>query len=699
MYGNIKGKEILNFTSYNTDPTKYNNIFIKNKKNQEANKDKTKNEFENEIKSNSGTSISSNKEGYNNFVSKIKLNYNLKNPQGRTQTIILHTSLDKSLSSDINNSLNESENNNGEQNDNIFNNQNQDLNPNNINSNQIGSISSQLNNGFMLDNSSLYSDNFNTKTSNNGNNFDPNNMNNNKRNTVNYINSQYENEKEIKSNKNNNIQSEKGKKDNLTINFNNNMFFVGDNQNSKIGNNGTKNIPANNIFNDFRPESEKSFNDKIFISHNDFENNYPGLVKTKNDNNILLPYGFQNNSFLNPNQVNNKNNNKIYENDFINFEKDNKKNSNQFNYIPYNNNEASNINNESTNLCSNNNNTNYNPNQNNNNISPFNTVQQSVSSLPNFANPSNDLNINNNNDGHNEKIIFNPYNNDANYNNNEENNMNPTSQFNIFPQNIPNNRVNAQNNQINTTTFDDNNNNDLNEKNNNNDFVPEDSYIQLVNNLSKNPFNNNNNKFQRNNNNNFNDYNDGNKVNNYREEDFISLRSSLDYSNNNASITDEKSDNKNNLLRSLLYGFFLGSTATGLFWLRNEKTKNYLWEKISKINFNSIIQLFKALLHPIEFLTKILSKEKREVYLKVLGVTLGKFYDFLEKYGDGFRLLGTFLFVYAIWLIIKSLIKEYSMNLISLRNSLGNFDIKSYPASISSAESSKIIRLVGKFKS
>ena len=658
MYGNIKGKENLNFTSYNKDPTKYNNIFIKNKKNQEANKDKTKNEFENEIKSNSGTSISSNKEGYNNFVSKIKLNYNLKNPQGRTQTIILHTSLDKSLSSDINNSLNESDNNNVEQNDSIYNNQNEDLNP--INSNPIGSNYSQLNNGFMLDNSSLYNDNFNTKTSNNGNNFDPNNMKNNKRNTVNYINSVYENEKENENeNEDNNIiQSEKGKKDNLTINFNNNMFFVGDNQNRKIGNNGEKNKPANNIFNDFRPESEQSFNDKIFVSHNAFDNNYPGLVKTKNDNNILLPYGFQNNSFLNPNQVNNKNNNKIYENDFINFEKDNKKNSNQFNYIPYSNNEANNMNNESTNLCSNSNNANYNPNQNNNNISPFNTVQQSVNSLPNFANSSNDLNVNNNNDGHNEKIIFYPYNNDANYNNNEENNKNPTSQFNTFPQNIPNNRVNAQNNQINTTTFDDNNNNDLNEKNNDNDFVPKDSYIQLVNNLSNIPFNNNNN-FERNNNNNSNNYNDYNeriKVNNYRQED-NSLRSSLDYSNNNASITDEKSDNKNNLLRSLLYGFFLGSTVSGLFWLRNEKAKNYLWEKISKINFNSIIQLFKALLHPVEFLTKILSKEKREVYLKVLGVTLGKFYDFLEKYGDGFRLLGTFLFVYAIWLIIKSLIK------------------------------------------
>lgn len=663
MYGNIKGKEDNIFTSYNTDNIKYNNNFNKNRKNQKLNKENAKNDFENEIKSNSGTSISSNKEGYNNFVSKIKLDYNLKNPQGRTQTIILHTSLDKSISSDINNSLNESENNNIEQNDNIYNYQNQDLNPININSNPISNNYSQLNNGFMLDNSSLYSENFNPKTNTKDNFNDPNNMKNNKRNTVNYINSLYENEQEIGGNQNNNIQSEKGKKDNLTINFNNNMFFVGDNKNSKIGNNGTKNLPVNNIFNDFRPESEKSFNDKIFVSHNDFDNKYPGYVKNQKDNNILLPYGFQDNSFLNPNQINNKNDKNIYKNDFFSFEKEKEKNSNTFNYIPYNNNETSNMNNESTNLYTNNNNPNYNPNQNinnNNNISPFNTVQQSITSLPNFANSSNDLNNNNNNDGNNEKIIFDPYNNDADYNNNEENYMNPTSQFNAFPQDIPNNAVNAQNNQIYTDNFDDNNNNEIKDMNKDNNFIHKNSYNHLVNNLSKIPFNNKSN-FDINYNNKYinnNDYNinEGIKVNNYKQEEFNSLRSSLDYSNNNGSI-DEKSENKNNLLRSLLYGFLLGSTATGLFWLRNEKTKKYLWEKISKINFNSVIHLFKALLHPVEFLTKILSKEKREVYLKVLGVTLGKFYDFLEKYGDGFRLLGTFLFIYAIWLMIKSLIK------------------------------------------
>ena len=591
--------------------------------------EKAKSEIDNEIKSNSGTSISSNREGYNNFVSKIKLNYNLKNPQGRTQTIILHTSLDKSLSSDINNSLNESENNNIEQNDdNIYNYQNYDLNQINENSNPINSNFSQLNNGFIQDNSSLYSDNIDKKANINDNIFGPNNMKNNKRNTVAYINSEYG--KEIENNKNNNI------------NFNNNF------------NNRTKDLPVNNIFNGFRPESKQSFNDKVFITHNDFDNNYPGLVKNKNGDNILLPFGFQDNYFLNRNQVNNKKDNKIYKKDFINFEKEKENNSNQTNFNFSNNNETSNMNNESTNLYTNNNNDNFNPaKSNNNNISPFNAVQQSVTSLPNFENSSNDLNINNN-DGFNEKINVNPNNNDAGYNKNEQNDIHPFSNFTTFPQNIPNNPVHTQNNQEYPDNFDGNNNHEL-DINNNNNLNHKNSYNHLVNNLSKIPFNKNNDLFGRNDNNIINNgynINEGIEVSNYN-----SLRSSLDYSNNNGSFTDEKSDNKSNLLRSLLYGFLLGSTATGLFWLRNERTKNYLWEKINSINFNSIIQFFKALLHPAEFLKKILSKEKGEVYLKVLGVTLGKFYDFLEKYGDGFRLLGTFLFIYAIWLMIKSLIK------------------------------------------
>ena len=62
-------------------------------------------------------------------------------------------------------------------------------------------------------------------------------------------------------------------------------------------------------------------------------------------------------------------------------------------------------------------------------------------------------------------------------------------------------------------------------------------------------------------------------------------------------------------------------------------------------------------MHPLDFFQKVLSEEKRKVYLKVLGISFSKLFDFLEKYGDAYRLLGTFIFVYAFWLIIKSFIR------------------------------------------
>ena len=50
----------------------------------------------------SGISIGSNNknkenDSYNNFISRIKLNYNLLHPKQRIQTIILHSNIDKSI--------------------------------------------------------------------------------------------------------------------------------------------------------------------------------------------------------------------------------------------------------------------------------------------------------------------------------------------------------------------------------------------------------------------------------------------------------------------------------------------------------------------------------------------------------------------------------------------------------------------------
>ena len=137
-----------------------------------------------------------------------------------------------------------------------------------------------------------------------------------------------------------------------------------------------------------------------------------------------------------------------------------------------------------------------------------------------------------------------------------------------------------------------------------------------------------------------------------------SLRTSLDYNDNIIfnEIEEKWRDKKCLILNSLLYGLLLGSTATCLFWLRNEETRQYFYEKYNRINIESVIHLFKTVLHPFDFLKKLLSGEKREVYSKVLGITFVKFFDFLEKYGDGFRLIGNFLFFYGIWLVFKSLL-------------------------------------------
>ena len=102
------------------------------------------NEQSSEKKSFNGTSISSNtktkeNDSYNNFISRIKLNYNLQHPRQRIQTIILHSNLDKSL--------------------NMSNTSIQDLKSNDISSNN----DDNLNTGFILDNSGSYINNHNRR--------------------------------------------------------------------------------------------------------------------------------------------------------------------------------------------------------------------------------------------------------------------------------------------------------------------------------------------------------------------------------------------------------------------------------------------------------------------------------------------------------------------------------------------------------
>ena len=724
MIQNSNTKETSPFENNFNDPfsEKYNNNFIESTKNSNLAKEKK----DSENLSNSGTSFSSDQNIYNNFISKIKLNYNLINPQGRAQTIILHPNLDKSITSINNDSIDNGSNNVS----------NTKINANN-NNNFIEDEKEQLNNGFMLDNSP------NKQALNNNDNNNEFNDDNNKRNAINYLNKLYE-DKIMQGDENNYLdnnikdknKSSQVNKDNVTINFNNNMFFLNDNNGKKNDNNKRMNknnyqtYPVDNIFSSFKPTNDEQFKDKAFASHNEFLDNYPGLKKgdnNDNDNNILLPYGFQNNPFCNLIQSNNNlQRDDVYDNDNNNCYENNKNNDFYENKIQmdpkklnYNKNKNSPNEDLSTNV--NTNKDNYekaNNNKNNNGISPFNLGNNnpSVSSL-NFEQSLADLNNNKNYkdnaiknpDENNTRFGFNPYAHPQQ--NDSDNNINTKSQ--LFPSNFgftsldninkDNNLFdNAQSKNVNCEKdfIDSDNNiknnidhpqskNDFNQgqkdhnieyNNYNDDFenrnVNKGQYSEYPDNLNSNKNNGKNLNHDLNSKNDqdyypldiIEDNKNGNNENNQGNQEIIytgyedrSLRTSLNNSDNDIISYEEfdkkSKDKKSNALKSLLYGLLLGSTVTGLFWLRKEETRKYLWEKLNKINFESIINLFKSLLHPLDFFQKVLSEEKRKIYLKVLGITFSKLFDFLEKYGDAFRLLGTFIFAYAFWLIIKSLIR------------------------------------------
>ena len=670
-----------------------NENISKNSSNLQFNQTESKGKKENDQLSNSITSLSSNKDGYLNFISKLKLNYHLKNPQNRTQTIILHTSLDKSYS-DLNESLNQNEINNEQKFDNLF--KNNEL--NNVNNYSGNDLDQLLNNGFILDNSVQNNQDGINK----------------KRNSINYLNKLYDEEKKTNNEKglganDKKILSEKVNKDNVTINFNNNMFFLNDSNRNK-----QKTFPVKNLINDLKMKNDDSFKDKVFMSNNPFDETYPGIQKEEKNKNNSLPYGFQNNPFCpkNPDK-NNDNNNTLWQ---------------QIKLRPSDNNyDNSSLNNLSTNLNTNNISNNYNKEQNNNKgISPFydGNNNTSINSYQNFGNSLSELNNNkkgneNNKVGNsNLQFSFNP----MNYprNKGKDNDINYTS--NIFPEKTtyPDNNINNQKLPINQEE-DIKNNNDIYEKGSNNNKTDNQNsesktYIELKNpyppeldndlnagtlgqapniNFNNDNDNGNDNKINPNHNNdpsldvnipgntlnncnnnllnsqNNLDYalkvnqkdanlnNDNNNVNNheiilngYENKSLRTSLSSYEESNN-----ELNSKGKSNLLKSLLYGLLLGSTVTGLFWLRNEETRKYWLEKYRNVNFESIVNSFKNILHPVEFFQKIFSKEKRDVYSKVFGLSLVKIYDFFEKYGDGFRLFGLFLSIYAFWLIIKSLIK------------------------------------------
>ena len=572
------------------------------------------NEQSSEKKSFNGTSISSNtktkeNDSYNNFISRIKLNYNLQHPRQRIQTIILHSNLDKSMNmSDA--SINDLKNN--------------DLSSNN---------DDNLNTGFILDNSGS---DFNNP---------------NRRRTINHLNRVYD-ERLEKGEEEKNNQSAETKKNKSNSNFNNDIY-----------NNMNKNSRLNlgSIFNNINDNDEK---DKIFLSHNSFNDDKVWTNEQRKDvskypNNNFYLYKYENNPFLGQNMNNNLNNEKGQK--YMNR-----------NYIS-----------EMNNLSRNTNNTNediFHDRKSKDNkqelISSFNyginnnSLPNPRNSYLNIRNNSEEINNKSNNDSiefdkhftfqpkekESEDNFYNPNNNKSSIFSFSKNNPN-SNNFNNINEN--NNFTNKEENKSKKVHTIHNQKEKINQENidiTDNNNIPREEYE-----YNKIYENNKNNNIR------LNFVEKGNKSHieendvNINKDSEIKSNISLTISDSDEYAQDNKEKRKGkNLCKSFLYGLIFGSTVSGIFLLKNEETRKYFFEKIKGINFNSIINLLKAVFsNPVEFFRKIFSNERMKDYLKIFGIALGQFFDFFESYDDWFRLIGIVLSVYLIWIIIKSFIKVF----------------------------------------
>ena len=572
----------------------------------------------------SGISIGSNNknkenDSYNNFISRIKLNYNLLHPKQRIQTIILHSSSVSDKSMYMN-----------------------DTSINDINYNELSdNMNDNLNTGFILDNSGKFP-----------------NYNHHKRRTINNFNRinderLQKGEEDEKTN-----QSAKIKKNKLDKNFNNDIFN---------NNNNTK-INLGNIFNSLNENNQK---EKVLLndikSDNDQKRKNNELNEGSNKSeNILTSFQYKNNSSLGSN---------IDKNELF------KKGENDMNMnYPINTNDVStNMNTHNTIID------NYQNKLRKKNekelISSFNYGINN-NSLTNPIKPYFDLDKDseeNINKSINDKVeygnyfTFRPEENAENKNqyNQSENNTKKNS---LSQNNSENMKYNNNENAFSKIQKDKHSikinlnkkpkvmnnisNNDLNILDNNIENHIE--YIEYNNNEVKNSYNKNKDKVL-----NLDEINNDSKVHECDLHIIKEVESqgnfSVSISEINESDLEEKKEKKrNNSLKSFLYGFLFGSAVSGIFWLKDEDTRKFFYEKMKGINFNSIFKFLKRIFaNPFEFFKKIISKERMKDYLKVFGLTVGQFLDIFESYDDWFRLIGIVLSMYLIWLIIKSFLKAF----------------------------------------
>lgn len=141
-----------------------------------------------------------------------------------------------------------------------------------------------------------------------------------------------------------------------------------------------------------------------------------------------------------------------------------------------------------------------------------------------------------------------------------------------------------------------------------------------------------------------------NNSNNNANESLIQLRQSEEGSSN-----DPKRGNK--VCSSILYGIIFGSFGTLLLWCKKPEVREYLKSCYQNVNTESIANIFKSFLHPIE-LAKSLGNNMSS-FREILKESINYIYNFIEEYSDMWRLLGIIVMVYALWLIIKKILKKF----------------------------------------
>ena len=566
------------------------------------------NEQNQEKNSYSGTSISSNNRlkentSYSNFISKIKLNYNLMHPRKRVQTIILHSNLNKSV--------------------NISDTSANDMKYNDINDN---THNDNLNTGFILDNSGHFT------------------TNNNRRSTGYFQKLNEERMERLKKEEEKNNQSAEANKNSLNINFNND-----DNNKDDKGK-----INLGEVFQQLKENSQK---DKVFLSQNEFIDN-PNITNNEEDNsqnsndNFSSSYQNKNNPYIDSyqNDINRKKGKNIYMNQTGDI------NNLSTNMYTNNNSELDKFSNNEKELISSFNNRGIN--------NTFTNLGHSYSYLNN--NMDENKNKRNNNIEYGTQYTFKDSDNEMPYNSNNNNFESQSLSQNIPQNNIPGGDIDYEN---------DNSQENINKRTRTIPFygkLKEINNLENSNNINKNKeeieYNNLNNDKKYTNNNNI-EYSSHLTSNNSIINEKNNNNNQISGKDNNLSLEVKDSDKKElekakkskkgkGLLKSFLYGLLFGSTATGIFWLKDEKTRKYFLEKMKGINFDSIIKFLKGFFsNPKEFFKRIFSHERMKDYVKVFGITLASFLDKFDKSGDWFRLIGMILCIYLIWLIIKSFIK------------------------------------------